>query len=188
VFPHTTLWLSPLRHHGILVGSLEPLRIDVGTVRAKMAREGVRRELEPLRVYEPMDVLGLFLMGEGTLRRYVEGARVNTDEHPYLEFTPAMAYFTSKRYVVANLWSFLRRRESVLPLVERGGRSEEAWSDLSRRIQRRFEATQNSLAGDIFYHTGQEERARAAYLQALSIDPDEKNWAHVAWAGVRPGG
>ena len=192
VFPHTTLWLSAIRHHGLLVASREPLRIDLAALGRKLAREGVRRELEPLRVSDPMDVLGWFVMGEEALARYVGDARVNTDDHPCLEFTPAMAYFASTSYLVRNLTNLRKHRESVLPLLVNLGGSEEEVAAVGERVRRRFEATQHSIAGDVFYYLGRDDRAKGEYDTALLIDPGDKNWANPAWreerTSSRPGG
>ena len=121
VFPHTTLWLSPLRHHGVLVGTLRELEIDFQSLGAKMSAEGVRSELERFNVTEPMDFLSWFVMGEKALARYVEGARMNTDDHPYLEFSPAMAYFMARQYQARNLAALRESRESVFPLLTNVG-------------------------------------------------------------------
>lgn len=185
-FPHTTLWLSPIRHHALLVGTPERLRIDFQALSAKVAREGVRKELALLGVFEPMDVLAWFVMGEEQLAQYVEGARLNTDNHPYLEFTPAMAYFYTMGYVTHNLYELARRRESVWPLLVNTGATHEERSALGTRVQRRFEASQHTLSGDIFYYLGRLEEARAQYEEALAIDPDDKNWGHPFWVGYSP--
>jgi hypothetical protein len=185
-FPHTTLWLSPIRHHALLVGTQEKLRIDFESLSAKLAREGVGKELGLLGVLEPMDVLAWFVMGEEQLAGYVEGARLNTDNHPYLEFTPAMAYFYTMGYVTQNLYEWARRRESVWPLLVNTGATHEERSAMGERVQRRFEASQHTLTGDIYFYLDRVEEAKAEYQEARSIDPEDKNWAHPFWVGYSP--
>ncbi len=185
-FPHSTLWLSPIRHHGLLVGTREPLRIDWAFLSRKLEREGVRNELRQLGVFEPMDVLSWFVMGEEGLGRYVEGARMNTDDHPYLEFTPAMAYFYTTQYVTRNLLEFARARESVLPLLTNMGGTDEEIAALSERVRRRLEASRHTLNADILYYLGRADEARQEYQRALAIDPGEKNWGHPVWLGYTP--
>lgn len=89
-FPHTTLWLSAIRHHGLLVGTVEELRIDYGTLQRKLERPGVRQELAPVRATDALDVLSWFVMGEEALAGYGGDARLNSDDRPYLEVTPAL--------------------------------------------------------------------------------------------------
>jgi len=185
-FPHSTLWLSPIRHHGLLVGTRDELRIDLASLASKLDREGVRSELERLGVFESMDVLSWFVMGEEGLARYVGGARMNTDDHPYLEFTPAMSYFYTMSYVTRNLFELAKARESVLPLLTNLGRSEEEITATRERVARRFEASQHTLNADILWYLGRTEEAMAEYERALAVDPDEKNWAHPVWLGYTP--
>jgi spermidine synthase len=167
VFPHTTLWLSPLRYHGLLVGTRTPLRIDVPALRHKMERPGVREELARVGVTAPLDFLAGFVMGEEDLRRYAAGARVNTDDHPYLEFTPAWSYFLALEYGVHGLDSFRQVRTSVAPLLTHASA---AFAD---SMERRYQATQHSIRGDIFYSLGRREEALREWTAALSIDPSD---------------
>ena len=188
VFPHATLWFSPIRHHAVLIGTREPLRIDFRRLERRLQLAGVRGELRPMNVSSAIDVLGWFAMGEATLRAYGAGARINTDDHPYLEFAPAMAYFVSAWYVVRNLTNIRRLRESPLPLLVDTGDSPEEQADVATQVVRRFDATQHSISGDVYYHVGQTERALREYDRALATDPQDKNWLHPAWAHVTRAG
>jgi len=167
VFPHTTLWLSPLRYHALLVGTRQPLRIDVEALRRKMERPGVKAELASVGVTAPLDFLAGFVMGEDDLRRYVEGARLNTDDHPYLEFAPAWSYFVALQYALRGLDSFQKERASVVPLLTNAS---PAFADSASR---RYQATQHSIRGDIFYTLGRTDRAAAEWAAALAIDPSD---------------
>ncbi len=184
VFPHSTLWFSPIRHHAVLIGTKQPLRIDYGRLERRLEMEGVRAELRPMNVTSAFDVLGWFAMGEEALRAYTEGARINTDDHPYLEFAPAMAYFVSRSYLVRNLLNIRESRESPLPLLVDTGATEAETAEVAEAVLRRFQATQYSIAGDAYYFAGQTEEALRQYDRALATDPREKNWLHPAWAGV----
>lgn len=181
VFPHSTVWLSPIRHHGLLVGTKEPLKVDFQTLSRKFERPGVQAELQLLSVFDAYDVLAWYVMGEEGLARYVEGARLNTDNHPYLEFTPAMAYFYTLSYVTRNLLEFSRARESVLPLLVNLGETDEEAAEVAARVQRRFEASQITLRADILFYLDRTEEAWAEYRRALDVDPTEKNWANPVW-------
>jgi spermidine synthase len=181
VFPHTTVWLSPLRHHGLLVGTLDPLRIDYQAMGEKLQRPGVRDQLEPMGVTDALDVLAWFVMGEDALAAYVGDARVNTDNHPYLEFSPAWSYFVTLRYATRNLFDFGQNRESPLPFLVNTGDGPDEIADVAARVEKRYLATQHSISGDIFYYLGEREKAGGEYAMALLIDPGDKNAAHPIW-------
>ncbi len=182
VFPHSTLWFSPIRHHAVLIGTKQPLRIDYQALERKLRLPAVRSELDPMNVTSPIDFLGLFAMGEDALHEYADDARLNTDDHPYLEFTPAMAYFVSRAYIVRNLLAIRQARQSPLPLLTNTGRTPEEAAGVAAQVRLRFQATQYSISGDVYYYVGQIERARAEYDMALLTDPGDKNWLHPAWA------
>jgi spermidine synthase len=181
VFPHTTLWLSPLRYHGLLVGTRKKLQIDVQALRRKLQRPGVRQELARVGVVQPLDFLAGFVMGEDDLRRYVAGARLNTDDHPYLEFTPAWSYFIAQRYALQNLTAFRMARKSVFPLLVNTGDTPNAVAALADSVARRYEATQHSFIGDIRFSLGMKDRALQDWATALSIDPGDRS----ATRGIR---
>ncbi len=186
VFPHTTLWFTPLRQYFILVGSQTKLKIDFESLSRKLAMPDVRRDLDVLKVSDPIDVLGWFAMGEEALAAYVGGARANTDNHPYLEFTPAMAYFVSSVYRVENSVTVRDLRESVFPLLVNVGDTDEQIAAVAAKIQRRFEAVHHSITGDMLHFVGMPEEAAVEYRTALRIDPEEKNWLNPIWRRDRP--
>jgi spermidine synthase len=175
VFPHATLWFTPLRQYFVLVGSADELSIDYAFLAEKLARPEVQEDLAPLSVTSPVDVLGLFVMGEEGLANWVDGALVNSDNHPYLEFLPALAYFVSDLYWVANTGAALERRESVTPYLTNMGDSPEEVAALEDALDRRLRATQHSIRGDILSLIGEDAAARREYLEALRIDPSDIN-------------
>jgi spermidine synthase len=187
VFPHLTLWFTPFRQHIILVGTQRPLEIDFQALSAGLEIENVQRELGTLDVRGPFDVLSWFVMGEERLAEYVRNARVNSDNHPYLEFTPAMAYFVSSAYRVRNLEVAREYRESVFPLLVNAGETEEEVASVEERVQKRFEAIHHSITGDIYLFLGRRDQAVAEYRRALAVDPQETNYLNWTWSGRERG-
>jgi predicted negative regulator of RcsB-dependent stress response len=55
-------------------------------------------------------------------------------------------------------------------------------------VEKRFQATQHSISGDILYYLGEREKAAGEYARALLIDPDDKNAAHPIWRYLPPPG
>lgn len=175
VFPHTTLWLSPLKYHGLLVGSRKPLQIDVQALRRKMQRPGVRQEMAHVGAEAPLDFLAGFVMGEADLRQYVAGAKLNTDNRPYLEFTPAWSFFLGQRYALGNLTVFHLSRKSVAPLLTNLGATPGATAAMADSVARRYNATQRSFKGDLYYSLGMTDKAWREWQAALVIDSSDKS-------------
>jgi spermidine synthase len=149
VFPHTTLWLTPFRQYSILVGTQEELELDFASLSAKMGIPKIQRELAQLGVTDPIDLLSWFAMGEEALAGYVGDARINTDNHPYLEFFPALFYFLSVRYQLENTLNIHEHRESVLPFLTNTGETDEEVAAVAEKVRERFEQTQTSIMEDI---------------------------------------
>jgi spermidine synthase len=186
-FPHTTLWFTPLRQYVILVGTQQELEIDFASLRAKLERSNVQQDLALLNITDPVDVVSLFVMGEDALAEYVGDAALNTDNHPYLEFTPAMAYFVSDLYWLQNLRNIAQARESVFPWLINVGETEYDIAAVTEKVQKRFEARHYSIRGDQLLFLGIREQATAEYNRALQIDPDERNWVNTTTRFGRPG-
>jgi len=181
VFPHTSLWLTPLRQHSILVATPSELKIDVQALAEKMERVGFRDEFSDLHVTDVIDLLSWFAMGEEALAEYVGDVRINSDNHPYLEFSPAMAYFVADLYKAQNIENIRDHRVSVGPFLTNLGETEEEAAALAERVRLRYEATQQSLKGDVLLTLGRQTEAIMEYNMALLIDPGDKNWMNPVW-------
>ncbi|MEJ2206124.1 MAG: fused MFS/spermidine synthase [Gemmatimonadota bacterium] len=179
VFPHSTLWFSPLRQNMVLIGTRHGLSIDVQALRRKFDNERVRTDLARANVFGPLDFLGGFVMGEESLARYAGDIAVNSDNHPYLEFTPAMAYFVGDLYRLRNLLDFREARENVLPWLENLGDTDEQVAAAEEAVRTRYQAVTHSINGDVFLFLGERDQAVAQYTEALRIDPREKNWLNT---------
>ncbi len=188
VFPFTTLWLTPLRQHSIIVGTMEPLEIDYLEVERRMEEVGFREEFRELHVDDAVDLLSWFVMGGEALEAYVGESRINSDNHPILEFSPAFAYFVADLYKADNMEEMRRHRESVLPYLENLGENEEEAREVAERVELRYQASQHSMRGDVLLTLGREEDALIEYNMASLLDPTDKNWIHPVWEGQRGGG
>jgi spermidine synthase len=185
-FPHTTLWFSPLRQHVILVGTQQRLQIDYASLSGKLATPDVQQDLSVLNITDPFDVLSMFVMGEEALQHYVGDVAMNTDNHPYLEFTPALAYFVSDAYWFQTMRRMRESRESVFPYLINVGETEQQVTAVADKFHTRFEARHHSIDGDILLLMGMQEEAIEEYNRAIQIDPAEKNWMNTIW--IRVGG
>lgn len=165
----------------ILIGTKKELEIDMAALRRKFDNDRVLEDLSTVNITGPTDFLSGFAMGEATLAEYVGDVRENTDNHPYLEFTPAMAYFVGDLYRLRNLLDFREARESVLPWLTNLGETEEEIAARTQDIRTRYEAVAHSINGDLALFLGERRRAILEYNEALSIDPLEKNWLNTVW-------
>ncbi|MBI5366706.1 MAG: hypothetical protein HZA54_06690 [Planctomycetes bacterium] len=120
VFPHVLLYADPLALGDvILLGSEEPLTLDLPRLDERVARAGVGAELRGLGLERPAALLGGLLLGEADVVRFGAGARLNTDDLPIVEFEAPR--WLHRHELAERLYRALlgARREDALPLAGR---------------------------------------------------------------------
>jgi spermidine synthase len=85
VFPHTSLWVSG--SEGILIGTMDSLRIDLDILKQTMAHEAPMSDLIKISLYTPERLLSCFMMDEQEARAYIGDVPVITDDRHGLEFS-----------------------------------------------------------------------------------------------------
>jgi len=112
-FPHAGLfWYDP--YNLLLVGSHQPLRLDVEAA-AQLARtEAVARDLQSLQLENPQVFAGLFVAGDDRLAEAIGDGTINTWMFPRLEFTLLRDYRSRETFQHAedNLRWMLRSQDT----------------------------------------------------------------------------
>ena len=117
------------------------------------------------------------------LRRYVDGGPLNTDNHPYLEFTPAWSYVVALRYALENLAGFQQHRQSAVPLLVQAGQTPAAAAAFADSVARRYDATQHGLKGEILYYLGRRAAAAQEWSIVRSVDSAAASIERTIWGG-----
>ena len=116
VFPHTSLWF--LGTEGVLIGTMDSLRIDVAALKLRMAPDAVRSDLARISLDSPERLLSCFLMDEERIREYVKDVPLLSDDMPCIEFSaPHNLIISAQRMWLDNMNELLKRRVSVLPCL-----------------------------------------------------------------------
>jgi hypothetical protein len=152
-----------------------------------MEEVGFQEEFQDLHVNDAIDLLSWFVMADEALAAYVGETQINSDNHPYLEFSPAFAYFVADLYKADNMEVMRKNRENVAGHLTNLGETEEEAAAVLERVQKRYEATQHSMRGDVLLTLGRQDDAMIEYDLARMIDPDDKNWMHPVWNQQSPG-
>ncbi|EIM25362.1 spermidine synthase [Microvirga lotononidis] len=85
VFPHAMLWTTEL-HEMLLVGSMDPMTLDLGRIRQRMALPDVAPALAEVGVRSPEVLLATYVMGRDGLVRFARNAPAVTDDRPGIEY------------------------------------------------------------------------------------------------------
>jgi spermidine synthase len=161
VFPHVTLWYCNT-FHAVLIATPGPLEVDLRDWAAKMARPEVKRDLAEVQLDDPVRMASTLLLDEQSLSQYTEGAQINRDDLPYVEFDTEIATPIGLR----NTGDMLERRAKPWQsVVNPTGAQRAALEAYWRAFPRVAEGWGRAFV------RGDEAKAVAAYDQAIALDP-----------------
>lgn len=86
VFPNATLWFTRYATYTLLIGSVNPPRIDYDHLASLLANDAIAADLADLYVSGPADILECFAMDGATLKAYGGTGPLNTYDDPRVEF------------------------------------------------------------------------------------------------------
>jgi len=173
VFPHMSLWVASncLNKHGLLLGTLEPLRIDCARIAAAMDRPTTARDLKEIAIDDVYDLLDCHVADADAIRALVAHDPVNTDDRSLLEFGCAVR--PPWELCCMEVLHMLRQcRVPIAPYVTNFPREDAGKAALARR----FEATNYIFEGQFAQLAGFPADRRKKFAQALAANPGE---AHV---------
>ena len=81
-FPHVTMWVWG----ALLIGSNEPIDVDLAAISAEWAERDLRHILEGSGFNTPETFTGLFAMNDAELRAWAGDGPIMTDDQPYVEY------------------------------------------------------------------------------------------------------
>lgn len=87
VFPHAALWTTEF-HEMLLIGSFEPLELDVPRIAARFEQPEVAGALREVGIASPAALLATWITDRNGLERYAADALPVTDDQPRIEYAP----------------------------------------------------------------------------------------------------
>ncbi len=171
VFPNMEIFYmnNEPTHYLLLIGTKEPLKVDLGVMRAKLGNERVRKDLAELHLDSAEKILSCFICGRDVLKDYLSGDILNTEDFPYLEFeSPRFGYGDAP--ILHNLESLVKLREHPARLLTRANVN----SDDLALIQRYFDAAPHIIEGHHHYRKVELLEAAKSWLKALEINPNDQ--------------
>jgi predicted membrane-bound spermidine synthase len=84
-FPYVSLWI-PNRMEGVAIGSMEPLKVDLGEWRRRMQSPGLRDDMAAIGFQTPEDLAATFVAAGPALQRFIGDGPLVTDDRPRIEY------------------------------------------------------------------------------------------------------
>ena len=156
-FPHTMLWLT--HYDSVLVGSNSPFIIDETELEGRIAEPAIAGDLTRVSMGSSTDLLSYFVMGTSGMKRFGQNGVLNTDDHPYLEFSAPFS-IAIPSVMAKNVQAIAAQRESILPFLKPA-------ADAGVALQEQQERWSGQLTAG-----GLNDRALALFLGRSPTDPE----------------
>ena len=100
VFPYVSVW-SPIPGDFLLIGSMEPQRLDVSRLKERMSAPKVRDSLHRISVDRPDTFLQLFWMGNREVEQLTaDTIGLHQDDQPWVEFDAPKSLYVNRTFSV----------------------------------------------------------------------------------------
>src|SRR3989338_2151495 len=118
IFPHVTVWYGDINSAKptlLLLGSESPLKVDMTQLQDKMRQEGIVSDI--IEKDNPFAFMSFFIMNEKGVSKFTEGAELNTDDKPYIEFSAPKYIWKRSESAVQNFRELGRFRELPVSII-----------------------------------------------------------------------
>jgi spermidine synthase len=168
VFTHVQIWYENFEPHEntIVIASMEPIAIDPAALAHRLADPPIASDLADVGIVSTIQLLDFFMLGDHAVAEFSRTARLNTDDHPRLEFL-APRTLRRKQSLMENFAALRLAREQIdsylvsVDPVER------------RRLARWHAGSTWKLAGQSFELEGRLAPTLAAYRECVRLNPED---------------
>ena len=173
-FPHVELWLGDpdLMYPVVgLVGRNRLHRTDIRDLRERMAGDEVAGGL--VFGSDPVSLLASFLMGSDGIDGLAAGARINTNDRPWIEFSAPRNDYANRRLGWQTMQRLTALKASAVPLLDLGALAGEERDEVVRRLQATEQARIHYYRGTFALGEGRSEEGYQEYRQARTLAPSD---------------
>ena len=97
VFPQAVYWINEYGDSFLMGRDGGGVELDLDGWKRRLRNTAVAADLRRIEVSPPLTLVGFYLWGPGDLARLTTGARLCTDDFPYLEFSSARVHWGGSR-------------------------------------------------------------------------------------------
>ena len=116
VFPHVLVFETLRATDLVLLGSSDPIVMDLTAIRTKLGRTAIAADLARVEIPDPYHLLALFRFGNEEIREFAGRARLNTDDNMLIEFSAPLSLHaetaTTNSFLITMAW---RRINPYMP-------------------------------------------------------------------------
>ncbi len=183
VFPHTSVWYfsNVVNYFVVVVGTPEPLSIDIKDWRSRMTIPDVYYDLEEVGITNPYDLAASVILTEEEVARYVGNAPLHTDDKPILDYATHASFYaqTMSKNLKQMMDSQSQPRKDWIKKGDPEIDAEYNTDWLRWRDSRNY-----VVDGHIHRHNGNDAKAAEMYQEAAKMVPESRAIAHFAGTKV----
>jgi spermidine synthase len=95
VFPHVMVF-DPAPPDIILLGSVSPIEINIGTLAAALEDKTVQGDMKRIQIQSISDLLSTFALGSNEVNTYLSDSVANTDDNAWVEVNGPLDYYSGR--------------------------------------------------------------------------------------------
>jgi len=166
-FPYASLWTTEL-HEMLLVGSNEPIELDIARIASRYSQPDVARALGEVGVASPAALMATWITGREGLERYAGNAPPVTDDRPGIEYAT-----WTRRDEFARVLPAVLALQGDPPLVNADTAFDVSMAAERSRLQRFYDAGLRASVGD-------RQQAAAILREVLAQDAQNPYYRWMA--------
>lgn len=170
VFPNMSIWYmnNEPTHYILILGTKGELKADYALMKEKLKEKDVNADLAELYLNDVDKILSCYICDEKTLDKFLEGERVNTENHPFLEFeSPKYGY--GEQPMIDNLNSLMGIRNRINDYLY----NVPDLGAFEAQLQRYWEGEPYIIEGHAEYRNLEMVPACRSYMKAVEACPED---------------
>jgi len=178
--PHCSLWMvnNCLNKHAVLLGTLEPMRLDFRRIKEVVERPDVAADLEQIGIHSVYDFLDALVLDEAGLKKLAQNGPLHTDDKPALEFGAAIKRDVDECWL-AVVSAISDCYTPALPHVTNAGPFAGQPQEPRAVLQQYARGTQYTLQGVVGMLQGDPDTMDGAFERARQANPQDRDVDYI---------
>ncbi len=184
VFPHVSAWFafSDL----LLIGSQEPLLIDLENLRRRIEQPAIARDLREVGIDNEYDFLANYLFDQTEIAEIGGDLPLNTDDYPIIEYMTPRALMSGT--VHGNLDYALGRRVSEFPgILDLSSLSGGEFAEFTTRMRKYFKARHHLIQAHLLFLKNRQGVLAELSLALEATSPYPTSSHYIAYVNLARG-
>ena len=166
-FPHLSLWYTG--SYVVALGSQKPITLDISDFARRMQITNIQKDLASVGIDSPASLLGLYLLADDGIDRFVGEGPLNTDDFAYLEHSASRCF--GRETTPENLAALIKARQFPDFLLK--GNRLDSLPGFKDDLLRLFHARDKTMTGRISTYKGDFAGSVEYYKAALAQAPTD---------------